>query len=442
MRGIRRIAAACLSSNAGNIIRRSTQGKRTLHGFTLVVFTTLAWTCFVSLTLIADSLPPYEKNNTCYYDNSSSDCVIQTITPLVPALRDAFMVLKNEAQSNNQSHLSSFNPRLIADTTTPTKLILRWTKFYNNHWDFPPGNYIFHHLSCPVNTCEITDDHSEVKEAAAILFHMRDISDPSQFPLYRHPEQRWVFYLLESPYHTQVNLTKFNGAFNWTSTYHSHSDIPSPYGQFIAHKNAVNSSSVRDLSKIYPGKTRPIAWFVTNCKAKNKRMEYVRELQKYISVDIYGNCGNFKCPNRMKCLDMLRRKYKFYLSFENSNCAEYITEKFWFNALEHDTVPIVMGAPRSHYQRLAPPTSFIHIEDFPSPHDLARYLRMLMKSNVLYNEFFRWKTMGKSYSHINLQPANSPYWCDLCAALHNSSLPSMVHKNLNRWWSVRRQCLH
>ena len=34
-----------------------------------------------------------------------------------------------------------------------------------------------------------------------------------------------------------------------------------------------------------------------------------------------------------KCFQLLERDYKFYLSFENSNCDEYITEKFWDVAL-------------------------------------------------------------------------------------------------------------
>ena len=43
------------------------------------------------------------------------------------------------------------------------------------------------------------------------------------------------------------------------------------------------------------------------------------------------------------CMEMLARDYKFVLAFENSNCVDYITEKF-FNALANSVVPIVMGA--------------------------------------------------------------------------------------------------
>lgn len=32
-----------------------------------------------------------------------------------------------------------------------------------------------------------------------------------------------------------------------------------------------------------------VAWFVSNCGAKNSRLEYARELAKYIDVDIYGS---------------------------------------------------------------------------------------------------------------------------------------------------------
>ena len=64
-------------------------------------------------------------------------------------------------------------------------------------------------------------------------------------------------------------------------------------------------------------------------------MEYARELAKYIGVDIYGSCGTKRCPrNSDQCFDMLNKDYKFYLAFENSNCKDYITEKFYVNGLQ------------------------------------------------------------------------------------------------------------
>lgn len=109
-------------------------------------------------------------------------------------------------------------------------------------------------------------------------------------------------------------------------------------------------------------KTRKVAWFVSNCSARNGRLQYAHELQKYIQVniyganvfiintfhsnieffnkfpqvDIYGACGNYKCSRSTadKCFEILDRDYKFYLAFENSNCKDYITEKFFVNSLQ------------------------------------------------------------------------------------------------------------
>ena len=40
-------------------------------------------------------------------------------------------------------------------------------------------------------------------------------------------------------------------------------------------------------------------------------------------------------------------------------------------------VPIAMGAARKTYERVAPPHSFIHVDDFVSPQKLAEYLHVL-----------------------------------------------------------------
>ena len=67
-------------------------------------------------------------------------------------------------------------------------------------------------------------------------------------------------------------------------------------------------------------------------------MKYVQELRKYINVDIYGRCGDIhycdKDSEYEDCRARTVRQYKFYLSFENSNCREYITEKVFGNALK------------------------------------------------------------------------------------------------------------
>ena len=79
-----------------------------------------------------------------------------------------------------------------------------------------------------------------------------------------------------------------------------------------------------------------VAWFVSNCNADNKRLEYARSLSRHYPVDIFGKCGELKCSrsSQSKCWEMVAKKYKYYLAFENSNCVDYITEKFW-DALKH-----------------------------------------------------------------------------------------------------------
>lgn len=58
---------------------------------------------------------------------------------------------------------------------------------------------------------------------------------------------------------------------------------------------------------------------------------YVKELQKYIPVDVYGLCGPLRCGknhNDAYCYEqVLTPSYKFYLAFENTLCQDYITEK-------------------------------------------------------------------------------------------------------------------
>jgi len=84
-----------------------------------------------------------------------------------------------------------------------------------------------------------------------------------------------------------------------------------------------------------------VATLVSNCNPSNNRRTYTAELEKHISVHVYGNCGKHQCPSSLAkitpdgglCGEWVADRYKFYLSFENSNCKDYITEKLMMNGL-------------------------------------------------------------------------------------------------------------
>lgn len=154
-------------------------------------------------------------------------------------------------------------------------------------------------------------------------------------------------------------------------------------------------------------------------------------------MDIYGRCGALSCSRTNKnCFDALDKDYKFYLSFENSNCREYITEKFFDNALGNNVLPIVMGAPYEDYERLAPFRSFLHVDQFKSPEELATFLHLLDQRDDLYNAYFQWKGTGKvTYAHRHL-------FCNLCEMLHNETILSNPswYADVNEWWANSDIC--
>ena len=71
----------------------------------------------------------------------------------------------------------------------------------------------------------------------------------------------------------------------------------------------------------------------------------MKEYNNGLEVDILGKCGSQTSglPARTSgwgaAYPILGKEYKFYLSFENAKCYEYITEKF-FMALKVGMLPI------------------------------------------------------------------------------------------------------
>ena len=199
-----------------------------------------------------------------------------------------------------------------------------------------------------MTSCELINDRSRVNESDLILVHLRD--GYSQFPSYRPRHQRWAFVLYESPVHSG-DFSNLNGFFNLSSTYRIESDFPGFYSSISGLIWKSNNKLDKDYTK---NKSSFAAAIISNCGGTSGRLHYIRELQKYIIVDVYGNCGK-SCPrhashnkNITNCKEIISYEYKFYLAFENSICKDYITEKF-FEIIRFPIIPVVLGGGSYDY---------------------------------------------------------------------------------------------
>ena len=97
----------------------------------------------------------------------------------------------------------------------------------------------------------------------------------------------------------------------------------------------------------------------------------------------------------------------------------------------NDVVPVVMGARPEDYRRLAPPGSFIHVDDFAGPKDLAAYVLRVDGEDNLYGGYFRWKGTGDWIV--------TKFWCRPCALVHAAHVGgrSISIRRLDDWWRRR-----
>ncbi|XP_067145400.1 alpha-(1,3)-fucosyltransferase C-like [Centruroides vittatus] len=301
------------------------------------------------------------------------------------------------------------------------RLILLWTTFFGRADYVPPLDT----LDCPRSDCLVTSNRSRFRQSDAVVFHLRDTS-PDDLPPARLSRQKWILLHHESPPHTPNVLSSLDGLIDWTATYREDSDVylsPRPVQRAEDWEGAEGDRAAN--------KTRMAAWFVSNCNTPGRREDFVRELRKTLSVDVYGACGQKSCLPKMsrECLRKASSEYRFYLSFENSICKDYVTEKF-FDVLETDMVPVVLGG--ADYSRIAPPHSYVDALAFESPRHLGRFLIGLAKDPRRYNRYFDWK---KKY-----RMDNRHYVCQICQKLHAPDAPSTTYGDLNKWWFGDANC--
>ena len=195
-------------------------------------------------------------------------------------------------------------------------------------------------------------------------------------------------------------------------------------------------SVIGTLRNYAEGKDKLLVFVNGHCQTYDSfRENMIRALNRIVKVDVYGKCGGIfgrvSCPRTgEKCKNLLNR-YKFYISFENSVCNDYVTEKYWRVPFHHDSVPIVFGF--KFFKELAIPGSYIDASSFPDMQSFVEYLQYLDRNDTAYNEYFKWR---QSYQTANLEP----WLCRLCRMLHNFSMPVKTYERFDKFLDPNTVC--
>ncbi|RXG68587.1 Alpha-(1,3)-fucosyltransferase C, partial [Armadillidium vulgare] len=182
------------------------------------------------------------------------------------------------------------------------------------------------------------------------------------------------------------------------------------------------------LGYVMKTKNKLVSWIVSHCNASSKRDEYVKELQKFIPVDIYGKCGPLKCDIK----EILDSNFRLRNEGGSGGCLTLNT----FTTHTYHIIPVVRGS--ADYAAIAPPHSYINVEDFETQKDLANYLIYLDKNDTAYMEYFNWK---KNYFVMNgfTSLHYMTTFCTLCQKLH-SDKTEKIYYNLTEWFLGEAQC--
>lgn len=272
--------------------------------------------------------------------------------------------------------------------------------FYKGRFECPTQ---YEDYNCTVELTFASNYTRQMMDKDAVVFNtvpetlFRNSDDLfNYYHMQMEQNQLWLFYSLETPVWNHKGLNKKNIPnlpVHEVWSYNSDSKMYNPQSYYNYNPRSDTSKRKRwnDLRKL-KRKKRLVMWMGSNCNRTHwPRMDFVHELQRHVQLDTYGACGNYTCSrNSAECRNLIS-SYKFYLSVENAECDDYITEKVWLNALQRGVVPIVYGARKKDYQKFLPPHSFIYAGDFKTVEMLGKYLQKLDQRPALYYRYFRWK---------------------------------------------------
>lgn len=241
----------------------------------------------------------------------------------------------------------------------------------------------------------------------------------------------FIFHSREPPSLTLKLGNWSRNFFDATMTYRRDSDIFNALYE-LAPKGQNGQITAPDFTR----KFQMATWLVSKCQTPGRREKIVEKLKDLIDLKVFGKCGLKpllpRTQSKVETYRGLLQPYFFYLSFENSRCKDYISEKFYNVLFTKAAVPVVFGPSKSDYQSVAPPHSFIHVSDFDNAKLLADYLHFLTQNQTAYLEYFQWT---RKFNLRKIQPA-----CQVCAFLHKKQKESQRILDFNQYWVNEGDC--
>lgn len=310
--------------------------------------------------------------------------------------------------------------------------LLVWTHPFGRYRELPDCLELYR-----ISGCTLTDDEGAYPQADAVIIHHREVaSGTAELPPEPRPRaQKWIWMNYESPSHTR-RLWNFEGVFNLTMSYRTDSDIFLPYGYLVPREHKTKAPQNRFAHPLsvplrsHLLRPRLLAWVVSNWSESHARVAFYYQLCRYVQVDVFGRAGQ-PLPEDSGSRSVVRlvSRYQFYLSLENSQHTDYITEKLW-NAVVAGAIPVVLGPSRQNYERFLPPKAFIHVDDFPTVRGLARYLLMLRRYPSRLRRHLDWRG---SYS-VQQPTFWAEHYCTACRAVRKTRGRTDVVTDLTRWF--------
>lgn len=99
-----------------------------------------------------------------------------------------------------------------------------------------------------------------------------------------------------------------------------------------------------------------------------------------------------------------------------------------------------MGPPVRDCERLLPPDSYLHVEDYANPASLASYLRYLDRQPREYARLHTWRRRYRVVNEHGYFGSPSRHYCRLCQALNYNGLDEKVYRDLGSFWSEDADC--